>query len=466
MSRGAPPSEPGLEGPDLRLELEKMRAGLLTVSSSPSSGVLRVEVPTDADPLRLWDLAGDDEFACFWETAGESFAGLGISTADPASTGGAKAGPRRFGALPFAPGGGPEWAPLIDVGIVQPRWTLRRTPSGRSELLLVLDSRSDGDRAAALEELTRIERALAAEDVPRPSRHAATPVSSVTRASQPSPGSPLPTGREVEARGRWTALVRSALDQIAAGRFRKTVLARRVAVELPDGLDGTAILRDLREEAAGQFRFGVRHGGAAFVGASPECLFRKRGRHVEVEALAGTYDLDRSDPPDLVRAAEHLFASGKDLEEHALVVRGIVDALAPLAESVAADEWPRVREARRLAHLSTTVRATLQPDVDVPGIIDALHPTPAVGGLPREPAVEFLLRAEPEGRGLFAAPVGWVDPAGDACFAVGIRSALIRGATALVFAGAGIVAGSDPDEEWRETEAKSRWLDELIGSGP
>jgi salicylate biosynthesis isochorismate synthase len=166
-----------------------------------------------------------------------------------------------------------------------------------------------------------------------------------------------------------------------------------------------------------------------------------------------------------VRAAEHLFASGKDLEEHALVVRGIVDALLPLASSVEAGNWPDVRAAGSLAHLSTAIAADLRAGVSAFDLIDALHPTPAVGGLPRDAALRFIRRFESDPRGLYAAPVGWLEPGGDACLAVGIRSALLRPGQARVFAGAGIVAASDPAAEWEETGAKLRWLGEMLETG-
>ena len=114
------------------------------------------------------------------------------------------------------------------------------------------------------------------------------------------------------------------------------------------------------------------------------------------------------------------------------------------------------------------MRARLRPEVGALDLVTALHPTPAVGGLPSEAAVRFIRRNEPAPRGLFAAPVGWIDAEGNACLAVAIRSALLLESHAWVYAGAGIVAGSDPAAEWEETTAKLRWLGELLddAAGP
>jgi isochorismate synthase EntC len=181
-----------------------------------------------------------------------------------------------------------------------------------------------------------------------------------------------------------------------------------------------------------------------------------------VEALAGTYDRGSDDSRDgLIRATEHLFGSGKDLEEHALVVCGITEALTPLCDSVTAADWPEVREARGLAHLSSQITAELRPDVSAFDLIDALHPTPAVGGLPASAAIDFIRKTEKAPRGLFASPIGWISANGDACLAVAIRSALLYGRQAEVYAGAGIVTGSDAAAEWTETGAKLRWLSEI-----
>lgn len=418
-------------------------------------------LPPETDPLRLWRAAPREVFAAFWEADGETVAGIGRTpeaaagrdgvpgAADPQ---GGAAEPRRFGSAPFAPGWtDDDWRPLTETGFVLPRWTVSRPAPGEAvEVSLALRGTAQPvDPSELSSEFGRILAALTGEENG----------ADTSAGRGPGRGHAVPP----DDRETWDAAVGEALAAIEQGELAKVVLARRVAVPRPAGLDGVEVLQRLRAEGSGRFRFGLRADGRAFVGASPECLFRKQGPDVEVEALAGTYDLGAE--RTLVDAAEHLFASGKDLEEHALVVRGVVEALEPLSLSVAPEDWPQVREARRLAHLSTPVRARVKPTVGPPALIEALHPTPAVGGLPREAAVAFIRRVESAPRGLYAAPVGWISAGGDACLAVGIRSALILESHAWVYAGAGIVAASDPSSEWDETAAKLRWFGELAGRG-
>ncbi|MFW6078600.1 MAG: isochorismate synthase [Gemmatimonadota bacterium] len=415
-------------------------------------------LPPDCDPLELWNTTSSDEFAAFWEADGETIAGVGatVRAAIPDARFGTHV-PRWFGSVPFVNGWADrDWSPLIDLGFVLPRWTLHRAAAGENVKLslVVRGPMASRDLEAVEAEFATIMSAVAG------GANENRPPGGIGRGPGPGGGSP----DDIFARAVWQETVRSALSEIDEGRLEKVVLARRIAVPLPPGLRAVDIIEGLRRENAGRFRFGLRHRRRAFVGASPECLFQKRGRSVRVEALAGTYDLEANDGADLVQAAEHLFDSGKDMAEHALVVRGVIETLEPLAQSVVPDDWPQVREARRLAHLSTTVRAHLRGGVTALDLIGALHPTPAVGGLPVAAALRFIRRNEPAPRGLFAAPIGWMDAEGDACLAVGIRSALLLESHAWVYAGAGIVASSDPAAEWDETTAKLRWLRELIAS--
>lgn len=415
-------------------------------------------LPPDCDPLELWSATSSDEFAAFWEADGETIAGIGMTM--QASIPDARFGtrmPRWFGSVPFLSGWvDRDWSPLVDVGFVLPRWTLHRAGAGESVKLslAVRGPMTSRDLEAVEAEFATIRKTVAGRS------DADGPPRGVGRKPGPDGAGP----DDMFARAIWQETVRSALSEIDEGRLEKVVLARRIAVSLPPGLRAVDVIEGLRAENAGRFRFGLRYRRRAFVGASPECLFHKRGRSVRVEALAGTYDLEANDGADLVQAAEHLYASGKDLAEHAHVVRGVVETLEPLAQSVVPDDWPQVREARGLAHLSTTVRAHLHGGVTALDLISALHPTPAVGGLPVAAALRFIRRNEPAPRGLFAAPIGWMDAEGDACLAVGIRSALLLDSHAWVYAGAGIVASSDPAAEWDETTAKLRWLRELIAS--
>lgn len=468
--------------------------------------LLAADLPPDTDPLDVW-VALPGEFGVFWETAVETIASVGICLGiDPAGNRGNRGNrgdrgdrgdrgerlgrvetavrlpttdfptddapaPRLLGSVLFAPGWVDErWTCLSNPGFVLPRWTVFRT-AGRAMLQLAVEGPIDDSSRAAIEkELASIERVLCG-DSSKFGDSGKFGASSECGDSgkfgdsgveqpwvRPLPAT-IPPGQDSVS---WEAAVESAVSAIHEGHLQKVVLSRYVTHKFPDPVSPIAVLRHLSESGAGRYRFGLRSGDTAFVGASPECLFDKRGAAVEVEALAGTFDLAGDGSVEaLIRATEHLFASGKDLEEHGLVVRGILDALAPLSTSVSAADWPLVREARGLAHLSTDVIAQLRPGVTPWALIDALHPTPAVGGLPGPAALEFIRRVEPEPRGLFAAPVGWISPTGDACLAVAIRSALLVGNRARVYAGAGIVAASESAAEWAETAAKLRWLGEL-----
>lgn len=457
--------------PTSALSLREAFLSGLDSAAGDRTGVqlLAVELSPDTDLLDLW-LALPREFGSFWETTDETIVGTGICLRiDPAENWDEDLAriaaavrlpipmadfssnhvpePRLLGSVPFAPGWVDErWACFLTPGFVLPRWTMFRV-SGRVTLQLAIDGPIDESTHETVErDLAAIESALSGE------------FGAEQPWAAPSPAMIAP-GQDATS---WQASVESAVTAIREGRFQKVVLSRYVTHEFPQPVSPVALLRRLSKSRAGRYRFGLRQDDTAFIGASPECLFDKRSDHVRVEALAGTYDLGRDNSARaLIQATEHLFASGKDLEEHSLVVRGVMDALDSVSDSVTAAEWPLVREARGLAHLSTDVTAELRSGVTALELIEVLHPTPAVGGLPGAAALEFIRKVEPEPRGLFAAPVGWISPTGDACLAVAIRSVLLCGNQARVYAGAGIVSASEPAAEWEETAAKLRWLSEL-----
>jgi len=270
-------------------------------------------------------------------------------------------------------------------------------------------------------------------------------------------------------RSAWGDVVRGVLGGIAAGGLQKVVIARGVEIESPRPVDPRALLHVIAEANPRAYRYLLRPAeGAAFLGASPERLVSLRGGAVESDAVAGTVRLevpDRSDATAASNAAavQSLLHSEKDRREHAPVVRHIVDALAPLCTVVTASD-PAAQVHRRLAHLRTVVRGLAKPGTHVLDLVERLHPTPAVAGAPRDRALAFLREHEPVDRGWYAGVVGWMDDAGNGDFVVGIRSAFLEGTRTLLFAGAGIVAGSDPDAEWEETELKLSMMREAIAN--
>jgi isochorismate synthase len=257
--------------------------------------------------------------------------------------------------------------------------------------------------------------------------------------------------------------VREAVGRIRAGRLRKVVLARSVLVEAGRELDPRQLARRLRAVDPEHFAFAAPAGsGGVLVGASPELLVRRAGRAVESAPLAGS--APRSGDPEQDRAhAEGLLASGKEREEHAVVVEAVARALRPFCEELAWDPEPVLLSTANVWHLATRFRGVLrEPAPSALELVGALHPTPAVGGTPRGEALRTIAELEPFDRGAYAGPVGWMDARGDGEWAIALRCAELRGSTARLFAGAGIVAGSEPERELEETERKFRaFLDSL-----
>ena len=263
------------------------------------------------------------------------------------------------------------------------------------------------------------------------------------------------------SREGWREQVQAALRSVASGDLEKVVLAQAMTLALSGDLSVPDTLERLGHTYPDCYRFAFSPtDGGTFFGATPERLVSLTGRTVSTEALAGS--TGRGDTPaEDEWLATDLLESEKDGHEHDLVADAIRGQLEPFASSVSTGE----RSIRRLAtvqHLRTPITAELAADEHVLTLVEALHPTPAVGGLPPDVALETIRETETFDRGWYAAPIGWFDAAGNGTFAVALRSALARERTATVFAGAGIVADSDPDREWDEVQLKYRpMLDEL-----
>ncbi|HYA68716.1 MAG TPA: isochorismate synthase, partial [Acidimicrobiales bacterium] len=245
------------------------------------------------------------------------------------------------------------------------------------------------------------------------------------------------------------------LDAIAAGRVTKVVLARHVVADYDGPIDPGAVLRRLRRLEPAATVYGLIGPDGAFVGASPELLVARHGSSVESCPRAGTVGLT-GEPGTDDAAVAGLLSSPKETGEHRLVVDAIVDALAPLCIGPPTSGGPTVVRLGSVAHLATQVAGTLADDSDTLALVGALHPTPAVAGTPTPAALDLVRELEPVGRGPYAGAFGWMDAHGDGEFVVAIRGASIRGRRATVHAGAGIVAGSDADQELAETTLKLR----------
>lgn len=257
-------------------------------------------------------------------------------------------------------------------------------------------------------------------------------------------------------REEWTADVERAVEHIAAGTLRKIVLATSMDVELEAPVDLPSTLDRLRRTYPECYRFLVQPtDDAAFLGPPPERLVKLTDGEVRTEALAGS--IPRGDTPEADDArAQSLRDDTKRQHEQQLVVDAIREELSAFGEVTEHEQT--VRRLATIQHLRTPITVSLSEPVHVLSLVEALHPTPAVGGLPREPALDAIRETEAFDRGWYAAPVGWIDADGDGEFTVAIRSGVVDGASATLFAGNGIVADSDPEEEWAEIEPKFRSL--------
>jgi menaquinone-specific isochorismate synthase len=265
---------------------------------------------------------------------------------------------------------------------------------------------------------------------------------------------PIPVRRvdSPDFRG-WKANVERALGAFSEGRLGKVVLARRAEMGFDGDIDATLLLEGLKEATPNCFHFYIEpESGVAFLGASPERLFSRDGSSVVSEAVAGTRPRGVSSEDD-EGLRDDLLRSAKDLSEHAFVRTGIREALSPLCEELESDGDVAEMRLARGRHLRSRVSGKLRDGVTDAGLLEALHPTPAVGGHPRDGALEEIRDQEPFDRGWYAGPVGWIGAEASE-FAVGIRSGLVRGRTLDLYSGAGIVSGSVPDEEWAEIEQK------------
>jgi menaquinone-specific isochorismate synthase len=254
----------------------------------------------------------------------------------------------------------------------------------------------------------------------------------------------------VPAESDYADAVASAVADMRAGRLDKVVLARALDVVAEEPLDGRAVAARLAERFPSCYTY-VCDG---LVGASPELLIRRMGRHAESLVLAGTVARGAT-PADDEALAESLLASAKDAHEHRLAVESVRGVLGSLAAEVEWDDAPHLLRLANVSHLATHVDAWLpSPAPDALALAMALHPTAAVGGTPREDALDTIRRLEAAPRGRYAGPVGWVDAHGDGEFALALRCAQLDGARARLWAGAGIVEESEPHAEVAETTAK------------
>jgi isochorismate synthase len=251
----------------------------------------------------------------------------------------------------------------------------------------------------------------------------------------------------------WMALVAETVQRIREGAYEKVVLARGIQVTLPahtDTFDIPATLQQLRQSYPDTYVFAIQRGERFFVGATPERLIQAEDGQIRTMALAGSARRGAGEEEDMQIGLE-LLQSQKNNAEHALVVTMVRDALLTHCSHVHVVEKPQLLKLKNVQHLKTPIVGELLPGRCILDVMANLHPTPAVGGFPHEAALTTIRSIEQLDRGWYAGPLGWIGPSGHGEFAVALRSGLIDGNRATLFAGCGIVADSDPESEYTES---------------
>ena len=265
-------------------------------------------------------------------------------------------------------------------------------------------------------------------------------------------------------RAHWLTSVGAVAGEVRDGAYEKAVLAASREIEADGAIAVGAALARLRDDYPHCHLFTVSVGEATFLGASPELLVSLRDGVVRSLGLAGSASRG-ADATEDEAMGQALLGSAKDRIEHETVVRALREGLAPLTQHLRAPNQPSLLKLRNIQHLATDVTAEATDGVDVLALVAGLHPTPAVCGYPSAAARAVIESHETFDRGWYAGPVGWMDARGDGEFAVGLRSALVRGRQAWLFAGAGIMGDSVPALELAEIEMKFQPLTNALSGG-
>lgn len=359
-------------------------------------------------------------------------------------------GPHFFAAFTFLDSVG-SGEPFEAASVFVPRWQVA-TRAGRTTAVANLILEGDSRIEPIAERVLRAHAKFRSFDFRSPGFRddRASPV-----ASAGGPGD----------RERYEEAVRGALGRISRGQFEKIVLARAKDFRGGAPLHPLRMLNGLRQRFPDCVAFSVANGrGQSFIGASPEILLRVEDGVVRTEALAGSAGRGATASEDAALGSG-LLRSEKDLREQRIVLDSIVRSLEPLGLDLRFDERPVLRRLSNVQHLHTPVEAALPGGVTLLEMLGRLHPTPAVGGSPSGAVVPLIAGLEGFPRGLYGGALGWIDSGGGGEFVVGLRSALVDGARARMYAGAGIVAGSSPEMEFAETELKFRAMQDALLDG-
>lgn len=439
-----------------------------------------IEVPA-ADPVAVFAAAVEADLeAALWlrPSDGAAYVGIGRAWAlEPDGPGRFRAAEDAWRALvagaridgpPARHGGGPvvmgglgftgrrpdpadPWGPFGAASLVLPDLLLAVTPDGSRLTGSLLAGDGGPSAARGLERRWDRIAERARSITPNPAGMVARPVVAA-----------LSVVAEQPSRETWGRLVGMFAGAVGRGRLDKVVLARRVDFRAPVELDVPNALRRLAMSAPESTTFAFRRGRRTFLGATPERLVRTEGHAFRTAAVAGSIRRG-ADPAEDAALGEALLASEKNREEHAIVVDALRRLLAPVADRLEIAPRPAVMTLRHVQHLVTEVEGTLHEAHGLLALAERLHPTPAVGGEPRALALSLIDEHEGFDRGWYAGPVGWLGADGDGELCVALRCGLVDGARATLFAGCGIVADSDPDQEWDESRIKLRAVAAALG---
>ncbi|MGG0719734.1 isochorismate synthase [Robertmurraya massiliosenegalensis] len=268
--------------------------------------------------------------------------------------------------------------------------------------------------------------------------------------------------KEVVDADQWIESVKNLVADLKAGELKKVVLARELRLYFNNQVSIDAVLQRLLQEQRASFTFAFESNGDCFIGASPERLVKKEKGKLYSTCLAGSIARGKTEDED-ERLGDTLLNDDKNLIEHQYVVEMIKAAMEKACQKVELPNHPSLLKMRDIQHLYTPIIGTSLEESSLLQVVDSLHPTPALGGLPQREAVAKIRKIEELDRGFYAAPLGWLDYQGNGEFAVAIRCALIQGNEASLFAGCGIVQDSDANSEYVETNIKFRPMLSALG---
>lgn len=354
------------------------------------------------------------------------------------------AGPRLFGGFAFRDDFVPDntWSVYAPAYFVLPHYQIAQL-DGQTWLTININIPSDEDPQTIIPYLkSALDERYQALAQAHPSKQTHAP--QAVEVSYPMPYE------------SWDEIITHATEQIKQGALEKVVLSRVCEIRFDQRTPIDNALAFLNEQYSDCYRFLFEpQPYRAFYGATPELLAHVNGHHLETMGLAGSIRRGKTAAEDAT-LRQQILNDPKERLEHDLVVQALRQNLAPLTDSAMIPDMPEVLQLNNIQHLHTPITGKLKNAEGILPVVEQLHPTPALGGSPREAAMQFIRETEPVPRGWYAAPIGWINANLDGLFSVAIRSAVSEEKRVWLYAGVGIVADSVPQKEWDETALKFR----------